>query len=727
MSTQLEFFASCPLGINDLLAKELESFGATDLKESAAGVSFKGTLETAYRACLWSRVASRVHLHLATFPVITEDDLYKGVKAVAWEDHLFPDRTFAIQTSGKTTTVTHTHYASLKAKDAVVDRFRELTGERPSVQVRQPDARIHIHLARDKGTVSLDLSGESLNKRGYRLDMGEAPLKENLAAAILLRAGWPAIAAEDGPFVDPMCGSGTLLVEAALMAGDVAPGIFRTVWGFTGWKKHESGMWTNLQVEARYRMKEGGGRFPVMVGYDAERSAIRKALANLDRAGFAGKVHVERRSVDSLVPPPAARGREGLVAVNPPYGERLGEVQELKGLYGTLGRELRARFPGWRAVVFTGNPELGKEMGIRAVKTNNLYNGDLKCRLLHFDIQPDRFVEPGRGPVPGHDAKGEALMFANRLRKNIRTVGKWAEREGITCYRLYDADIPEFNVAVDMYEGEVHLQEYEAPDGIDPDRAAARLAAARDAVGDVLGVSPDRVHLKVRRRQRGVSQYGKMGQEGKFIQVREGGLSFQVNLTDYIDTGLFLDHRITRAMIQKMASGVDFLNLFCYTGSATVYAAAGGAAATTSVDLSSTYLDWARHNMKLNGFTGSGHRFVRGDVLKWIAQEKGRYGLIFLDPPSYSRSKGMEGDFDIQRDHGILVRQAARLLSAGGILIFSTNRRKFELDTDTLKDLYVEDITDRTIPRDFRKRRQLIHRCFEIRTQNTERGTQKKG
>jgi 23S rRNA (guanine2445-N2)-methyltransferase / 23S rRNA (guanine2069-N7)-methyltransferase len=436
-----------------------------------------------------------------------------------------------VHTSGKTTTVTHTHYASLKAKDAVVDRFRELTGERPSVQVRQPDARIHVHLAKDKGTVSLDLSGEPLNKRGYRLDMGDAPLKENLAGAILLRAGWPAIAAEGGPFVDPMCGSGTLLVEAALIAGDVAPGLFRESWGFTGWVKHESGVWTSLQVEARYRMKEAKGRFPVMVGYDAERSAIRKAIANLDRAGFTGKVHVERRDVNSLVPPSAARGRVGLVAVNPPYGERLGEVQELRSVYGTLGHELRNQFPGWRAVVFTGNPELGKEMGIRAVKTNNLYNGNLKCRLLHFDLQPDKFVEPGRGADPvGQEPGSEAVMFANRLRKKLRTLGKWAKQEGVTCYRLYDADIPEFNVAVDLYGDEVHLQEYEAPDGTDVDRAEARLEAASIVDSDVLGVAPDRVHLKVRRRQSGVSQYFKMSQTCKFIQVEENGLHFLVNL-----------------------------------------------------------------------------------------------------------------------------------------------------------------------------------------------------
>lgn len=369
--------------------------------------------------------------------------------------------------------------------------------------------------------------------------------------------------------------------------------------------------------------------------------------------------------------------------------------------------------------MFTANPELGKEIGLRAVKTNNLYNGNIKCRLLHFDVTQDRFLREGRGGSPGISANEEAVkeaeMFANRLRKNLRTFRKWAQSEGVSCYRLYDGDIPEFNLAVDIYEDHVHVQEYEAPRRIDPGRSAARLAAALAVVEDVLKVSRDRVHLKVRRRQRGGSQYGKKSDLKTFHEVREGGHRFLVNLTDYLDTGLFLDHRITRKMIGDMAKDKDFLNLFSYTGTATVYAASGGAASTTSVDMSNTYLDWARENLQLNDLKGREHRFIRADVLQWIREEKGSFDLIFLDPPTYSRSKKMESDFDVQRDHVPLLLDAARLLKPLGTLIFSTNRRGFSPDRQALAGLFVEDITEATIPKDF-KRRPQVHKCYKIST-----------
>jgi 23S rRNA (guanine2445-N2)-methyltransferase / 23S rRNA (guanine2069-N7)-methyltransferase len=717
MSTKHKFFASCPKGVGDLLAAELISFGAEDTKEAAAGVSFTGTLEVAYRACLWSRVASRILFPLAEFPVTSEDDLYEGVSKIPWEEHFSPDSTFAVNASGKAGTVEHTHYASLKVKDAVVDRFRDLLGSRPSVDVRQPDLRLNLHLARDTGTVSLDLSGEALHKRGYRHETGKAPLKENLAAAILIRVGWPQLALDGSPLIDPMCGSGTLPIEAALMAGDVAPGIFRQSFGFMGWKNHQSGTWTNLQVEARYRMKAGLERLPVILGYDSDRSAVRAALDNLQRAGLEKRVHFERLDLGSLTVPPAVRGRQGLVIVNPPYGERLGEEIDLKALYGEIGERLRTQFSQWRAAVFTGNPELGKEMGLRAVKTNNLYNGTIKCRLLHFDVREERFtrevLDESAESAMDLEVGQEARMFANRLRKNIKSLGKWAQEEDISCYRLYDADVPEFNLAVDLYGNHVHVQEYEAPYSVDPRRAAVRLEAAMVQVQEVLGLGKDSVHLKIRRRQRGGSQYDKKEEQKQFLRMDEGDLDFLVNLTDYLDTGLFLDHRMTRSMIRELAAGNSFLNLFCYTGSATVYAAAGQASSTTSVDMSNTYIDWARRNMRLNSFGGQHHRFFRADVLQWIRKEKGRYGLIFLDPPTYSRSKTMSSDFDVQRDHVSLIQNTARLLEPGGTLLFSTNRRGFSLDKDALGSLRIEDITDSTIPRDF-IRRPGIHRCFKI-------------
>ena len=325
--------------------------------------------------------------------------------------------------------------------------------------------------------------------------------------------------------------------------------------------------------------------------------------------------------------------------------------------------------------------------------------------------------------LPGDaQATTGSRMFANRLEKNLRTIGRWARREGIGCYRLYDADMPEYALAVDIYEGEqrwVHCQEYAAPRSVDPERARARLSEALAAIPATLDVAPSQVFLKIRQRQRGGSQYGKQGRAGEFHIVAEGGCLFWVNFSDYLDTGLFLDHRLTREMVGRLAARRRFLNLFAYTGTATVYAAKGGARATTTIDLSATYLDWARRNMALNRCEGDAHRFVQADCLQWLEREsrraEQRFDLIFLDPPTASRSKRMERSFDIQRDHALLIRQAVRLLSSDGVLVFSNNYRRFRMDDEIKASLRVEDVTARTLPRDF-QRNPKIHNCWLIRS-----------
>jgi 23S rRNA (guanine2445-N2)-methyltransferase / 23S rRNA (guanine2069-N7)-methyltransferase len=307
-------------------------------------------------------------------------------------------------------------------------------------------------------------------------------------------------------------------------------------------------------------------------------------------------------------------------------------------------------------------------------------------------------------------------MLANRLRKNLRHLGKWARREGVTCYRLYDADLPEYALAVDLYEEWAHVQEYAAPPTVDPVLAQARLADAMAVIPDALEKPTDHVVLKVRRRQKGLAQYERQAATGRFREVREGGLRFLVNLTDYLDTGLFLDHRPTRALIRSLVSGGRFLNLFAYTGAATVHAAAGGAASTMTVDMSSVYLDWARRNMALNGFAeGRAHRFIRADCLAWLASPHAeRYHVIFVDPPTFSNSKRMgEATFDVQRDHVGLLRSIVPLLARGGLILFSNNFRHFKLHRSAFPDLTVEEITHSTIPPDF-QRNPRIHNCWKI-------------
>lgn len=707
--SSLEFFATAPRGLEPLLADELRALGAADVREGRGGVAFGGPLRIGYAACLWSRTANRVLLPLARFPAATPEALYAGVHTIDWGEHLSPDATLAVDFVSSRSAITHTQFGAQKVKDAVVDRLREQTGRRPSVRPERPDLQLNVYVHRDEAQLAVDLSGESLHRRGYRPAGAAAPLKENLAAALLLRAGWPALAAEGAPLLDPMCGSGTLPIEAALIAADIAPGLARDYYGFLGWLGHIPAVWRQLREEAEARREAGLATLPGIVGYDADGQAVRTALANVERAGLRGRVHIERRALADARP---VGERPGLFIVNPPYGERLGEATALIPLYGQIGDTLKQRFGGWQAAVFTGNPELGPRVGLKPRKTYQLYNGPLECRLALFDIAE-------RAPEAAEAGAGE--MLANRLRKNLKNLQRWARREGVTNYRLYDADLPEFAVAVDVYQGErlwAHVQEYAAPASIDPARAGRRLREALRVIPEVLGIPPEQMFFKIRERQRGRAQYEKLDRQGRYYEVREGGCRLLVNFTDYLDTGLFLDHRPTRARIGALAAGKRFLNLFCYTGAATVHAAVGGARATTSVDMSRTYLDWAERNLALNGHRGRDHEFIQADCLAWLAAESARrrrqYDLIFLDPPSFSNSKRMERTFDVQRDHVTLLRQTAALLAPGGLLIFSNNLRRFRLDAEALPELDIRDISRETIPPDF-ARNPKIHHCFEVR------------
>ncbi len=708
-------YASAPRGLETPLAEELAALGAEHIRKGPSGARFEGDLALAYRVCLWSRTASRVLLSLATFPAATPEALYAGVRGIDWAEHLRPDASLAVDASVTDSLITHSHFAALKVKDAVVDQFRERYGRRPSVQIERPDVRIHLQLRRDVARVSLDLAGEALHRRGYRTEAGPAPLKENLAAGILIVSGWPALCGQGAPFLDPMCGSGTLAIEAVLMAGDIAPGSYRSYFGFQGWLGHDALAWEALLREARERREAGRASIPAIRASDQSSEALRTLRRNLDRAGLGGLVEVQQQALAAVRP---FGSQPGLVVVNPPYGERMqGAVPQV---YTELGTVLK-RCAGWRAAVFTGNRDLLHRLRLPVSHSTELYNGAIPCRLVLIEVSAR-----GEGSPPPAQPRGvaqpepaEVEAFADRLRKNLRRLGRWARRAGIDCYRVYDADLPQFALAIDLYGGErqwVHVQEYQAPPEVDRGRSTVRLAAALEQLRTVLAIAPDQVFLKLRQRQRGSAQYERLDACMDFKTVQEGGHRFLTNFSDYLDTGLFLDHRPTRALLGRLAPGKRFLNLFGYTGTATVYAARGGAAATTTVDMSQTYLDWARRNLELNGITGPQHRLVQADCLQWIDAElrnPERYDLIFLDPPTYSNSKRMREPFDVQRDHAALIDKLTRLLDRNGTLIFSTNRQSFRLDTGALRHLAIEDITAETLAPDF-ARPPPAHRCWKI-------------
>ena len=711
------FFATAPKHLGSLLAEELQGLGLTGTVEARGGARFEGTLEDGYRACLWSRVANRVLLSLARFPAHDIHEVYVNVGAIPWEEHLALDRTFAVHFDGRLGGINNSQFAALKVKDGIADRFTRSRGRRPNVDPDHPDLLIHCYVHQDQATIALDLSGSSLHRRGYRQEGTAAPLKENLAAAILLRAGWPAIAAAGGALLDPMCGSGTLVIEAALIAADIAPGLLHRDFGFQGWTGHDPALWGRLIAEAESRRDAGLTRLGSLRGYDANPAAIRIALANLERAGLAGRAHFERRELADCHP-----GRvedRGLVIVNPPYGERLGTDTDLPAIYARLGSLLKERFNGWRAAVFTGNPDLGKHMGLRALRHHSLYNGPIECRLLHFEVDPGHFVSNRPRPLAAEERSEGAAMLANRLRKNAKALRKWRTTGQIACYRLYDADLPEYALAIDCYEGDRHwvvVQEYAAPATIDPQAARRRRREALSVIPEVLEVAETQVFLKVRERQRGEHQYERLAETDRFHEVSEGDYRFLVNFEDYLDTGLFLDHRETRRLVGSLAAGKTFLNLFAYTGTASVHAARGGARATTSVDLSRTYLDWARRNLELNGIRGLEHELIHADCLEWLHRVEGRrrFDLIFLDPPTFSSSKRMGRTLDIQRDHRDLIQATTRLLEPDGLLIFSNNLRRFRMDSAAMPELEIEDISAATLPRDF-ARNPRIHNCWRIR------------
>lgn len=721
-----QYFAACPKGLEGLLLQELKDLGASECRETVAGVYFNGGLEVAYRACLWSRLANKILLPLEKVAVDGGDDLYEGAKNVAWHEHLRVDGTLMVDFTGTNRTIRNTQFGAVRVKDAVVDSLRNEEGGRPSIDKQNPDLRLNVRLSRGVAQISIDLSGSSLHRRGYRTQQGVAPMKENLAAALLLRAGWPEVAASGGALLDPMCGSGTLLIEAAMMAADIAPGLNRS-FGFENWLMHDDELWQELLSEARSRRQVGlDGELVEIRGYDANLKVIRSAESNIIQAKLDDWIRVSRKELKDFVQPTHKVLSPGLIITNPPYGERLGDIESLKHLYRHLGERLRAEFEGWQAAIFTGNPDLCRCTDLHSHKKYKLFNGALPSELLLFGVEPKNYmrkrdIESVKGLQVGEESLTEGgRMLANRLKKNQKQLAKWVKKGEVNCYRLYDADMPEYSAAIDIYtdvDGEVyaHVQEYAAPKSIDEDSARKRFTEIQAAVPFALSLTDERISYKQRRRNKGTSQYEKNiidDSKGVFT-VREGQARLEVDLWKYLDTGLFLDHRPVRLKIAEMARGARFLNLFCYTATASVHAALAGAQFTLSVDMSNTYLSWAKRNFAINGMSESVNRLEQADCKEWLKKSDQQFDLIMLDPPSFSNSKRMLDVLDIQRDHVELIDDCMRLLAPGGTLVFSNNLRNFKIDRDALASYSLEDISRASIDKDF-QRNTKIHQCWLI-------------
>lgn len=736
----MEFFATCPTGFEPVLARELERAGVPRTRPLQGRVSFEGELACAYRACLWSQIASRIIYVVCRGEAKDADSLYQLVRSVAWENHIPRGATFAIDASGTNAQLRSTQFVAQRAKDAVVDEMLSAAGVRPDVNPKNPDVRIAVRVSRTRATIGIDLAGEPLFLRGYQRRSTGHGLRPDYAAALVCTALDGIDSPRELPWIlDVTPGQGVLLTEAALMCLHRAPGLLRLRWGFTRWAQHDRGAWEQLVEEARTASDATQHQLPALFVDASGRTAdfVRDALRT---AGIPCPVRTLQARLpneagglmlcDLTCLPPDALGLEAAslsdltehVSDARPQALGIACRNDLASSYlGTSNktevRSMLGRNPVW--LLGYASPTIA---GLAEVKTA----GGRKVTVLE----------------PTSD------QFAARLRKNARLRRKWATREDVTCYRVYDADLPDYAVAIDLFCGSdpatgmpdgrrwLNISEYAAPKEIDPSLARRRLADALVIARDVLEVPERNTFLHVRRREKGGGQYAQDARPARGERrakgplppgahlVEEGGLVFEVNFSMRHDCGIFLDHRDTRALLRELAKQTKgskrFLNLFAYTGTGTCYAADGGMRHTTTVDLSRPSLDWARRNMERNGFDGPEHEYVQADVLAWASEQRhsrNRWDLVFCDVPTFSNSRRMgRKSFDVQRDHVELLIDVSRLLTRNGVCVFSCNLRSFAPALEPLAraGVSLEDITAQTIPEDF-ARNQRVHHTYLLR------------
>lgn len=871
-----EFYASCPEGFEAALADELRGMGLRQVRPLKGRVAFAGSPADAERACLWSRLASRIFVVLGRFACTDAEDLYEATRSIAWERILRAGATIAVTARGTNDELRNSHFAALRVKDALCDRMLEVEGRRPNVDTDDPDARISLTLRGERASIQLDLSGDPLFKRLPReatRTHAAHVLRPDYAALACAQGNWQEICsaaltntkdamrdedtaapadggvpadgsvpadggvlangsvAADGSalagstaerptstipvLIDACCAGGGVVLEAASILADRAPGLERRNWGFQSWSEHDAATWRELLNEADRRAELAKGRAARVVATDPAGDAVACARRILKAAGLADRVIFAQPDLDKisrkLMMPACCVGEpRGFVFLDTTETaiSKMSRVLDLAtSLHaGACGADpVRAMLSTMPTVALTRDDLLIRTLGeparsLRVMPNNeeaelavfSAANGAISAgegNVAAEDSMPaEDAVESSVAPSPATtlidlgDGKPcpvlipESEQFARRLRKVAKLRRKWAQREGVTCYRVYDADLPDYSAAIDLYEGSATtpgrwlvIAEYAAPREVDPALAEARLLDILTLAPRILQVDPDNVFAKARIRSRGGSQYGKQaggsnpGKGGKprgtrsgsapanrpsqgagsgtpsdirtrrLPLIEEGGLTFAVNFNDYLDTGIFLDHRITRGLVREHARGKRFfLNLFAYTGTATCYAADAGVEETVTVDLSNTYLDWAERNMEQNGFVGPDHHYVRADVMSWIRdmrQTRNRWDLIFCDPPTFSNSSKMgRRTWDVQRDHVELLVGLSRLLSREGEAIFSCNLRTFRPDIEELAraGVVLTDITDETIPEDF-ARNKKIHHCYLVKRYTSEEAMRRVG
>ncbi len=756
--TKFDLIATSTFGLEAVVARELKSLGYEAKIIQPGRVLFAGDESDICRTNLWLRTADRILLRLGTFEAGDFGQLFDRTRALPWEDWLPVEAEFPVSGRSVKSQLSSVPACQKIVKKAVVERLKAAYKVEWFVETG-PKFSIEVALLDNQAMLTIDTSGPGLHKRGYRPLTSKAPLKETLAAAMVLLSVWR----PERPLIDPFCGSGTIPIEAALIGRNMAPGLGRT-YSAEAWPKVPAALWEAARQQAREAARPD---LPVrIIGTDVDEGVLGLARFHAEKAGVAADIHFQQHGFAEL----SSKRSYGCVICNPPYGERLGQSAEALALHRAMPDVFR-RLKTWSFFILTALPDFEAVVGQSATRRRKLYNGRIECTYYQFlGPKPRGMDEGGRMKDEGGGMEGEgekpdaslavgdsqpgvllpeeeaishpsslishpssfrlppspvfgglsakareqAEIFRARLTKRVRHLRRWPTKMGITCYRLYEQDVPEVPLVVDRYEDYLHVAEFARPTDHTPAEHADWLDLMRQTAADVLETPLDHVFLKKRERQRGPAQYERLGSEQHLLVAHEGGLQFEVNLSDYLDTGLFLDHRVTRGMVRDLAAGKRFLNLFAYTGSFSVYAAAGSAASTVTVDLSNTYLDWAQRNMARNGFQGPDHEFVRDDAMHFL-QGRGRHAafdLAVVDAPTFSNSKALEDYWDIQRNHVELLNRLVELMTPGATIFFSTNFRRFKLAEAEIRGVTIREISRQTVPADFRNRR--IHRCWRI-------------
>ncbi|MFP3350390.1 bifunctional 23S rRNA (guanine(2069)-N(7))-methyltransferase RlmK/23S rRNA (guanine(2445)-N(2))-methyltransferase RlmL [Pseudoalteromonas sp. SIMBA_153] len=703
----MQFIALTSIGIENLLVDELTELGATVSKQTVGSVRFEADSLLAQKVCLSTRFATRVLMLIEEKEGVNDkDSLYKFARLQPWQEWFGPTQTFAVDFNGTNDSLKNTQFSGLVIKDAIVDYFNDLFEQRPNVDKQYANVRVVARLNRHGVSLYIDYSGPRLSERGYRQGQGKAPIKEHLAAAIIKRSGW--LENVNQPLFDPCCGAGTILIEAAGMARNEAPGLFREGFAFERLPSFRVAKFKELKEQLLANITE-----PKLwlIGHDYDAQVLDKAIANAQRAELETVIKFKQSDATKLT---SVAKLPGVVISNLPYGERIGSMAELVNLHRSLGVGFKKHFNHWKLALLGMDESLFKLLKLVKQKRYKFKNGPLDVELNLYQLD-DKQVSLTSDDKPALNFEG-SMAFANRLKKNKQGLKNWLKQNQVHAYRVYDADIPEYNVAVDIYGDSAVIFEYAAPKEIDEKTSEKRLQDVISLTAQQLDITPENIAVKVRKKQKGEEQYTPMAKQNRTMVVEEFGAKFKVNLFDYLDTGLFLDHRLARRYIQENAKDKRFLNLFAYTGTASVHAAIGGAKAITTVDLSKTYLKWGQDNFALNDISNTRYRFEQADCLKWLEYAQGQYDLIFLDPPTFSNSKRMKDAFDVQNDHIKLLTWVKKILSPSGTLIFSNNKRGFVMDEVGLMGLGLkaENISEKTLSPDF-KRNKKIHNSWLIK------------